>query len=196
MLITMPASPVAANIAWDIDVPAQANRAEFTGKRRVTLLTAAPRWYATVKLPAIIGEDRVLDWRAFVVDCDGIANSFRLIACERDQIAGIAVAVKGAGQSGTTLLTKGWGAPGQKLKRGQFVTVDGQLLMLQAPVFADVNGNAVLSFKPYLRAIPADGAVLEVRRPFAVMSMSDPKNGWSVAIGQNYGVEFPCEESF
>jgi len=196
MLISMPGTPVAANIDWSIDQPAQANRAEFTGKRRVTLLTTAPRWYATVKLPAIIGEDRVLDWRAFVVDCDGIANSFRLAACERDQIAGVAVTVKGAGQSGTTLLTQGWGAPGQKLKRGQFVTVAGQLLMLQAPALADANGNAVLSFKPYLRLVPGDGAAIEVRRPFAVMSMSDPKNGWSVGIGQNYGIEFPCEESF
>jgi hypothetical protein len=86
MLISMPAAPVAANIAWDIDQPGQANRGEFTGRRRATLLAQAPRWYAEVTLPPIIGEARVYDWRAFVVDCDGIANSFRVIACERPQI--------------------------------------------------------------------------------------------------------------
>lgn len=196
MLITMPASPVAANIDWDIDQPGQANRAEFSGKRRVTLLTAAPRWYAKVTLPPIIGEARVLDWRAFVVDCDGIANSFRVVACERAQITGVAVSVKGAGQSGKSLVTKGWGTAGQKLMRGQMVTINDQLLMLQAPVVADANGEAMLTFKPYIRFIPANGAAVEVARPYAVMSMSDPKNGWKVGIGQNYAVSFDCEEAF
>jgi hypothetical protein len=196
MLIAMPASPVAADIDWSIDQPAQANRGEFTGKRRVTILTAAPRWYATVTLPPIIGEARVLDWRAFVVDCDGIANSFRLIACERDQITGVDVRVVGAGQGGHQLVTNGWGAAGQKLRRGQFVTSGDQLLMLTAPVVADVNGRAVLQVKPYIRFSPANGAQLEVRRPYAVMSMSDPKIGWKVGIGQNYAITFNCEESF
>ncbi|WP_010218940.1 hypothetical protein [Sphingomonas sp. PAMC 26621] len=102
MLITIPSDPVASDIDWTIDQPGQANRGEFTAKRRVTLLSAAPRWFAKVTLPAITGEDRVFEWRAFVVDCDGIANSFRIIACERDQIAGsLDVRVKGADQGDT-----------------------------------------------------------------------------------------------
>ena len=197
MLITMPAAPVPAKIEWSFDQPAQDNRGEFTGKRRVTILSAAPRWYASVTLPAIVGEDRVLDWRAFVVDCDGIANSFRVIACERDQIGGNPnVVVVGANQGGHALTTAGWGDPGPKLKRGQFVTGGDQLVMLMAPVIADANGRATLNFKAYLRLSPADGARIEVTRPYAIMSMSDPKNGWTVDIGQNYAVTFPCEESF
>jgi hypothetical protein len=196
MLISMPAAPVPATVDWDIDQPGQANRSEFTGKRRVTLLTAAPRWFAKVTLPPIIGEARVLDWRAFVVDCDGIANSFRVVACERDQITGVTVTVKGAGQGGHSLVTKGWGAAGPKLKRGQFMTVGDQLLMLQKPLIADDTGTAIATFKPYVRFSPGDGAAIEVRRPFAVMAMVDPKNGWKVGIGQNYGVSFDCEEAF
>lgn len=197
MLIPMPASPVPASVEWSIDQPAQANRGEWTGKRRVVLLSAAPRWHAKVTLPPIIGEDRALDWRAFVVDCDGIANSFRVIACERVQIAeAVAVRVEGAGQFGHAIVTSGWGAAGQKLRRGQFVTIGEQLLMLTAPVVADANGCAILSIKPYIRVIPADAAPVEVRRPYAVMSMTDPKNGWQVGIGQTYAVTFDCEESF
>jgi len=196
MLISMPAAPVAANIAWDIEQPGQANRGEFTGRRRATLLAQAPRWYAEVTLPPIIGEARVYDWRAFVVDCDGIANSFRVIACERPQITGVAVTVKGAGQFAHQLVTQGWGAAGRKLRRGQFFTVNDQLLMLQADVVADASGVAVLTFKPYLRFSPANGAVVEVTRPYAVMVMTDPRNGWKVGIGQNYAVTFKCEEAF
>lgn len=197
MLIPFPAAPVPAKIDWSIDQPAQVNRGEFTSKRRVALLSAAPRWFAQVTLPPILGEDRVLDWRAFVVDLDGVANSFRLVAVERDQLpAGIAVSVDGANQGGLQLVTRGWGAAGQKLKRGQFVTVGDQLLMLRAPVIADATGRAVLSIKPYLRLSPANNASIEVRRPYAVMAMSDPRNGWSVGIGQNYAVSFACEEAF
>ncbi|WP_242149626.1 hypothetical protein [Sphingomonas sp. BAUL-RG-20F-R05-02] len=197
MLITMPAAPVPAKVEWSFDQPVQVNRSEFTGKRRATILSAAPRWYAAVTLPAIIGEDGVLDWRAFVVDCDGVANSFRVIACERDQMGGNPnVVVSGANQGGHALATAGWGDPGPKLKRGQFVTIGDQLVMLMAPVIADANGRATLNFKAYLRLSPADGAQIEVRRPYAVMSMSDPKNGWIVDVGQNYAVTFPCEESF
>lgn len=197
MLISMPLSPVPASVDWTIDQPAQANRGEWTGKRRVVLLSAAPRWHAKVTLPQIIGEDRALDWRAFVVDCDGIANSFRVIACERVQISpALAVQVEGAGQFGHAIITKGWGAAGQKLRRGQFVTIGEQLLMLTAPVIADDSGRATLSIKPYIRVIPASGASVEVSRPYAVMSMTDPKNGWQVGIGQTYSVSFDCEESF
>jgi hypothetical protein len=196
MLIPFPASPVPAKVEWAIDQPGQANRGEFTGKRRVTLLSAAPRWYAKVTLPPIRGEERVLDWRAYVVDCDGIANHFRLIACERPQITGVAVTVKGGGQGGHSLVTQGWGAAGLKLRRGQFVTVDDQLLMVQAPVVADDAGVAIVQFKPYIRYVPADGAAIEVTRPYGVMSMSDPRNGWAADIGQSYAIGFDCEEAF
>lgn len=197
MLIAMPAAPIAANVDWTINQPGQANRGEWTGKRRVTLLSAAPRWFAKVTLPPILGEAAVLDWRAFVVDCDGIANSFRVIACEREQIAGpIDVRVLGAGQGGHALTTSGWGAAGPKLKRGQFITLNDQLLMLNAPIVADANGRATLSVKPYIRLVPADNAPIEVKRPYAVMAMSDPRNGWKVGIGQNYAIAFDCEEAF
>ena len=197
MLINIPADPVASDIEWTIDQPGQANRGEWTGRRRVTLLSAAPRWFAKVTLPPITGEGRVLECRAFVVDCDGVANSFRIIACEKDQIAGsLDVRVKGANQGGHSLITSGWGAAGAKLKRGQFITLGDQLLMLNAAVVADADGNATLSVKPYIRVVPADKATIEIKRPYAVMAMSDPKNGWKVGIGQKYAVSFDCEEAF
>ncbi len=196
MLIPFPASPVPAKIDWSIDQPGQANRSEVTGKRRVTLLTAAPRWYAKVTLPPIRGEAAILDWRAFIVDCDGIANSFRVVACERDQINLSSVVVKGAGQGGHELLTAGWGGAGVKLRRGHFITLGEQLLSVQAPIVANASGEAVIPLKPYIRVIPAAGAPIEVRRPYGIMSMSDPKNGWAVDIGQDYAVSFDCEESF
>ncbi len=195
-VIALPQSPVPNGIEWDLDQPGQRNEAEFTGVSRVTYLPAAPRWYAKAKLPAIVGEANVLDWRAFVVDLDGIANSFRLVACERDQITGVAPVIDGAGQGGRQLLTRNWGSAGLKLKRGQFVTINDQLLMLMAPVVADANGAALISFKPYIRVSPPAGTMLEVRRPYALVSSVDTRNGWKVGIGQNYAIEFDVREAF
>jgi hypothetical protein len=195
-LVPFPAAPVPKSVRWDIDQPTQVNKSEFTSRRRVTVLAAAPRWTAKVTLPPIQGEDAILAWRAFAVDCDGRANSFRLIACERDQITGVAPAVLGAGQGGHSLVTSGWGNAGAKLRRGQFVTINDQLLMLMAPVVADAVGQATISFKPYIRLSPAHNAALVVTRPYALMSLTDDKAGWLADVGQEYAVSFDCEESF
>lgn len=195
-LIAFPASPVPARVEWTLRQPTQVNRSEFTARRRVTILSAAPRLSARVTLPAILGEDRVFAWRAFAADCEGRANKFRLIACERDQINLSSVVIAGAGQGGRTLQTAGWGAAGLKLRRGQFVTVGEQLLILMADVVATVSGTAQLSFKPHLRVVPADGASIEVRRPYAIMSMASDDTGWTADVGQEYAVSFECEESF
>lgn len=195
-LVTMPATPVPRKIDWTVDQPAQSNRGEFTGRRRVTLLPAAPRFYASVDLGVIQGEAAIAPWRAFVIDLDGIANRFHLVAVEGDQMTNpLTVSVRGAGQGGFTLATQGWGV-GTQLRRGQFVTVADQLLCLMSDVVADGAGRATLSFKPYLRLAPPDGAAVEVRRPYAVMAMSDPQNGWSADIGKTYPVSFKCEEAF
>jgi hypothetical protein len=197
MLVEMPLAPIPADIDWTPEQPAQVNRGEFTALRRVILLPQAPRIYARVLMPPIVGEARVLAWRAFVFDLEGVANRFRLIACEGPQLPGDPVVlVDGAGQGAYQLATKGWGAPGLKLRRGQFVTVGEQLLALMSDVVADALGRAILRFKPYLRLAPADNQRIEVLRPYAVMSMSDPRFGWRVSIGQRYGFSFDCEEAF
>lgn len=197
MLIAMPSTPVAREIEWEIEQPSQANRSEFTGKRRVVLLPQAPRWGAKVTLPPIIGEAAVLAWRAFVVDCDGSANWFRLIAVEGRQMPGNPdVRVAGAGQGGNQLATKGWGTAGLKLRRGQMITLADQLLMLNADVVAAADGTALLTVKPYLRTLSVDNAPIEVIRPYAVVSLADSKAGWKVGIGQQYEITFEVEEAF
>lgn len=195
-IVTMPAASVPADVEWRPGPKTQVNRSEWTGRAKTTVLAGAPRWKATVKLPPILGEPNVYAWRAFVVDLEGQANSFRLIACERDQLVGVTPLVNGAGQGGYTLATDGWGAAGTKLKRGQFVTIGDQLLALMADVVANGSGQATLTFKPYIRVVPADNAPIEVRRPWALMKMVDDDAGWAAHIGQNYEIGFQCEEAY
>jgi len=195
-LVLIPPSPVAAKIDWKPGARTQVNESEWSAAAQTVILAGAPRWRASVTYPPIVGEANILAWRAFVVDLEGSAHWFRLVACERDQIVGVAPVVAGAGQGGHQLVTRNWGAAGLKLRRGQFATIGGQLLMLMADVVADDAGVAPLRFKPYLREIPADGAAIEVRRPYATMAMVDDEAGWSVGIGQNYQIQFDCRERF
>jgi hypothetical protein len=196
MIIAMPPAPVALQIQWRLRQPTQVNRSEFTGRRRTTILAAAPRWTAQVSMPPILGEEGVLPWRAFFARLQGQAHSFRLVACERVQFNSTAVTVKGAGQGGSTILTQGWGSAGEKLKAGHFATVADQLLQLTEPVVANSSGEAELTFLPYARLSPADAAPVEVRRPWALMSLTEDEAGWDVGKGQRYAISFACEESF
>jgi len=195
MLITMPASPVPSSVDWRLRQPTQANRSEFTGRRRVTILAEAPRWSAQVKLPAIRGEKAVRPWRTFLARTQGQANSFRLEAVEGAQFAGPGiVVVDGAGQTGFTLATKGW-RPDTYIQ-DVFVTVADQLVQVVGRVIAGTDGRAVLPIMPHLRLPTVDGVAVEVVRPYALVSMAGPEAGWLVDVGQRYSVEFAVEEAF
>jgi hypothetical protein len=195
-LITFPSAPTPAEIAWSLRQPTQVNRSEWTGRRKATVLAGAARWSAQVTMPPLLGEARVAPWRAFLAQCQGQAHWFKLVAVENVQISGVTVLVNGGGQAGYSIATDGWGAAGTKLKAGQFVTVNDQLLQLVADVVANGSGQATLSFRSYLRIPTTDNAPIEVARPYALMAMADDTNGWTVGRGQQYAVSFACEEAF
>jgi hypothetical protein len=195
-LITFPATPTPAEIAWSLRQPTQVNRSEWTGRRKATILAGAARWMAQVTLPPLLGEKAVMQWRAFLAQCQGQAHWFRLVAVENIQISGVTVLVNGAGQAGYSVATDGWGAAGTKMKAGQFATINDQLLQLAADVVANGSGQATLSFCSFLRIPTTDNAAIEVGKPYALMSMTEDTNGWTVGRGQQYAISFGCEEAF
>lgn len=195
-VLTMPRKPWIKSIEWTIDEPAQVNRSEFTGARRVQEYERSPRWSATVTLVTVLGEPAMKPFRAFLQRCKGPSKSFRLPATENPQIhARGVVVVDGAGQEGFTLATKGW-VPGAYLLEGDFLTIGNQLIGIDALVIADEDGKAEIPLLQYLRSSPANEAAVEVRDPYAVMSLLEPKNGWKVDPGQEYSAQFACEEAW
>lgn len=192
-VISMPAAGI-RSVAWTFDNPAQVNRSGWTGRRKAAILIAAPMWRAQVALTTKQSDIDVFAWRAFLMKLRGVQNSFRLKAVEKSQIAGVTVLVKGAGQTGFSLVTDGWGAAGLKLKAGQMITVGDQLIMLGADVIADGTGTATLTLESYMRASPADNAPVEVANPTAIMALGETVQGWNVDPGRLYGFSFACEE--
>lgn len=192
-IISFPTQPGIASIQWTPPARTQINRSQWTGKRRGTKLPFAGFWKAMIGLPSIVSEADFLEWRAFLMACEGQANSFRIVAVEGAQNAQAAVRVKGGGQTGLSLVTDGWAGAGAAMKKGQLITLDDQLIGIAADA-AIVGGEATLSLSRRIRVPTTDDALVNVSLPTAMMAMATDETPWAVDPGAIYGLSFQCEE--
>lgn len=80
--------------------------------------------------------------------------------------------VNGAGQTGGSLITDGWGASG--LQMGDFFSLGTDVSTRLHQLTADatpVGGAATLQFTPRLRSSPADNAPLQLANPKVVLRL-------------------------
>ena len=83
--------------------------------------------------------------------------------------------VNGAGQTGTTLVTDGWGT--RSMSAGDFFSIGSGASLRLHQLTADVvpvSGAATLQFVPALRASPSDNAALNVVNPGVLLRASGP----------------------
>ena len=196
-IITLPPAVRIRHVEWTLDQPAQVNRSEWTKRRQVVDQPGPALWSASADLVVAIGEDAALEAEAFLVDLEGPRNSFRLGLTEGPQFAfAMGVQVDGAGQSGNALDLKG-GIPGAVLRRGYKITVGDQPVMVMAPATFGDDGKTTASFKPSLRASPANNVAVEVTTPTVLVSLAGSQVGWSVDPGQIYQMkQLALEEAF
>lgn len=185
--ITAPTLPI-RQITWVLSRPAQINVSQWTGRRSVVANPWHGKWRASVQLRPIVGEANIAAIRGFLAECMGPINTFRLYATEGDQNQNDAVTVSSTAAAGVTSISvTGTDTP---MTKGQFVTVNGQLLQLTAN-----QAGAVLAFQPQLRAQAAAGTAVVTRRPYALVHLASQDSGWSVEAGQVYSVSFDVEEA-
>lgn len=196
IIVPMPRAPKAAReIPWKLKQPSQSNRG-WKGKRRTTILPETPRWSAEVEMPPILGEAAMRPWRSFFAQLQGRANAFKLVAVEKPQFRfHQVVVVDGAGQKGGVLNTRGW-MPGSQLLDGMFITAGDRLLQVigNHPIVG-ADGKLAVTVLPIIPEGLPDGGAVEVRQPYALMSLATDEQGWTVSPGQQYKVAFPCEEA-
>lgn len=196
MLVELPRYPRApAEVVWKLRQPSQANRSEFTGARRVTILAESPRWTAQVKYPPIIGDRQMRPWRAALAMMQGRAGTFRLPAFEEVQRSAYSAGVEidGDGQIGSVVATRGW-VPGVAALIGWFVEIGDGLHQVVKQSIANADGKMLLTVIPYVAGRP-DGTKIEAAVPCGLMSLSDDEAGWTVGPGQKYDIAFNCEEA-
>lgn len=155
-----------ASVQWDQVLPEALSASVFNQSTQSTVIGAA-YWVVTVG----IGPRRLSDlpdWEAFVLGFANTRDRVRFWDWRRETPRGTgagAPVVDGAGQSGNTLLTRGWGASQNVLLAGDWVGVNGELRRSLAVVASDGTGHAAVVLDQPVRTSPADGTALVLTKP-------------------------------
>lgn len=121
------------------------------------------RWVASFTLPKMT-RSQAAEWIAFFMQLKGRTGTF--YASDPDWQTNIGLwsgipLVKGAGQTGNTLLIDGCTASQTNWARaGDYFTVNSELKRCTASKNSNGSGEVTLTFEPPLRASPADNAVI------------------------------------
>lgn len=148
-------------------------------------------------------EDFARAWCAWGLSLNGREGTFLMGDPARPAPRGVGTGtplVKGAGQTGQTLVTDGWTA-GQAgiLKAGDYLQLGSGsgawLHMVLADAASDGSGNATFDIWPRLRVSPADNAPIVVINAQGRWRLVSNEWGWDVAAGRLYGFAIDCVEA-
>jgi hypothetical protein len=156
-------------------------------------------WNGTVSFPPM---DRHSGdaWSSFILEARGGVNAFLLgdpkAALPKGNPQGVPV-VSGAGQTGYSLLTRGWKPSTLRLlKIGDLIQIGYRVYKVLDQVNSDSSGNATLSVWPNLRDQPADGVTIITNHCKGLFRLAKTTgNKFSTNVG-NYGFTgFPIREA-
>ncbi len=158
-------------------------------------------WAGTISLPPMHRADADA-WEAFILGCRGMSNYFLLgdptAATPKGPATGTPV-VSGAGQTGYSLVTRGWTPSissilqaGDYIQIGSLSTLSAgyapRLYRLTANASTDATGDATLSIWPNLRDLPADGTAIIVTNCVGMMRLASNQGNTYSSNPGSYGV--------
>ena len=160
-------------------------------------------WTLDAALPPIQNAAWAAAWRVFLTQLRGQAGRFYAGDPKRKTPRGAATGtplVKGASQTGTSLLTDGWSfSTARILRKGDHVAFQGgsrrELHLVTADVASDGSGNATIPLEPPIRSAPADNAAIIVTAPTCIMMLADPTAGWDESEAGIYGFALSAVEA-
>ena len=82
--------------------------------------------------------------------------------------------VSGAGQVGASIATSGWPNNTLVLKRGDVVSIGGEMKFITDDATSGVSGLATLSIRPAQRIAPSNGSAIVVTDATGVFMLEDP----------------------
>jgi len=113
--------------------------------------------------------------KAWLAKLRGMSGRFYFWDVSHESPSGTALGsplVKGAGQSGCSLLTDGWDASQSALLLpGDYIGVGGELKIITDTIASDASGNATLVFEPPIRTSPGDNTQIIISQPKCVMRL-------------------------
>ena len=196
-IVAMPATPAPKSISWTSQDVVAVSASPFTGQQQIQDWQAG--WLeASVQMPPM-PHLQAQAWIAFLMQARGQASVIPFgdpLAAQPQGSGGGAPVVSGFGQTGYTLVTKGWtpNAAGVLLP-GDWLQVGWRLYRNLEAVGADANGNASLSIWPQLRESPNDGDAVVVRATRGLWRLKSSNRSWSSTEARIYGFQFELREA-
>ncbi len=199
--VSIPAGRVVRGIRWIMLDAVGVNESPFTFSQEV-YEHAGKRWGIDVQLKAMQRADAEA-WVAFLASLRGRRGTFLMGDPINGTARGAATGtplVKGASQTGGTLLTDGWTAGVTGIvKQGDWIqlgsTSSAHLHKVLADANSDGSGNATLELWPGPRTAPADNATITVTNPVGVWRLTENVRGYDIGLAQMYGLAFSAVEA-
>lgn len=156
-------------------------------------------WRAEVTLPVMERADAE-EWISFLLKLNGREGTFLLgdyaAKTPRGGSPGTPL-VKGAGQTGQTLLTDGWGATQTDvLMAGDYFSIGQRLHKVLEDADSNGSGESTLTFWPALRSSPADNASLVTASCVGLFRLAN--NAYqihSADAAKHFSISFSAEEA-
>lgn len=175
----------------------QSFESELTGVRQIVALPGA-RWQATMTFSNLMG-DKARNLRAFLASLGGTVGQFYMPAFGNLTPGGTALGtplIKGAGQTGNTLVTDGWAInQAMVIQAGDYIQVGNLFFIATANAASNASGEASIPVAPEIRTSPADNAVITVNSPAATMQLVDNnQTRFAQQPGKIYAISIACRE--
>lgn len=188
--ITVPDQSLIVDAQWLLDVPAQSNKSQWTGRTKITGLPGAETWAVKARVRFRGSLTAQKPWRAFFMALRGIQNTFRIrFACS--QRTGSNPTVAAGANAGYTMPLAGLPVSQTVLKAGDGLTIPlpsghHRLVILKADLVSNGTGNATASFEPALGEVPATSTAVESKDPYLLVRLASPQSGW---MGGDFAID-------
>lgn len=188
---------------WGLQSNTQNARSELNGAVQ-TLALPGDIWTGTLTFTNKTGsEARTL--RTFLASLRGQAGRFYLTppAYTRAGTGTGTPLVKGASQTGSSVVTDGWLLPGagqpwpqNSVRAGDYIQIGDELKMVT--VDAEINSSleSIIYFVPPIRVSPADNSAVTILNPKGIFMLSDAKQArWQAQPTPIYALSIAVEEA-
>lgn len=195
--INLPSSPAPAEIRIFPRSVVAVSVSPFTGQQQA-FQHQGQVWQAEITLPNML-RAKAEPWIAAFLQLNGRYGTFRLGDFSGRGPRGIATGtpqVKGALQTGQSLITDGW-TPSQNgiLKAGDYIQVGERMHKILIDTNSDSLGNASFDIWPRLRESPADNVPVITRNCTGLFRLTSNEMPWNVGRGMVYSMSFSAVEA-
>jgi hypothetical protein len=195
-MVAFPSSPKPRSARVSFIPNVSITTSEFTFQTRKQV-HAGQRWEIDLELPPMTGE-QAGQWLAFIVKMNGVEGTSQVPDPDRQTAYGIATGtplVKGASQTGGTVITDGWTTSQTGImKAGDLLQIGDYMYMVLDDANSDGSGDATINIGPDLRSSPADNAAITVADVTTKCRLAGNSQNWTTDNMKNYGISISFME--